>query len=268
MKKSAFTLVELLVVIAIIALLMGILLPALQKAKQSAFRISCLNNQKQLVLGWLQYAEQHDGRIVYGGDLPVEQLAGTDVDFHRNEIPWAYHSLSTDTSDKQKENIQNGAIWRFVKELKAYRCAVGEKGVLRTYSIVDGLNSITWMVGTKNILVKHLTQLRPAGERCVFIDEGGVGINNSTMGWCIYYNSPRWWDLPPLRHKGGTTVSFADGHSETRIWQDKETEAYAKSVSEGIGYPALQPRNLDLRYMQKAVWGGLGYNINTFVTAP
>ena len=268
MKKRAFTLVELLVVIAIIALLMGVLLPALQKARQTAHRVSCLSNQKQLILSWLQYADNYDGRIAYGGDLDVKDLSGTDKVFHRGETPWAYHSLSTDTYEKQKENIQKGALWRFVKELKVYRCSMGEKGILRTYSIVDGLNSITWMIGTENILVKNLTQLRRAGERCVFIDEGGVGIDNSTMGWCIYYNSPRWWDLPPLRHKGGTTLSYADGHAEVRMWQDKDTEAYAKSVSGGTGFPAFEPKNIDLRYMQKVVWGGLGYDENVLGKIP
>ena len=68
--RRGFTLVELLVVIGIIALLLSILLPALNKAREDAKRVRCLSNQRQLVMAWQMYASENKGKLV-GSNTPA-----------------------------------------------------------------------------------------------------------------------------------------------------------------------------------------------------
>jgi prepilin-type N-terminal cleavage/methylation domain-containing protein len=73
-KTRAFTLIELLVVIAIIAVFMAILIPTLSAARDQARRVHCMSNVKTLLLAWLMYKDDNDGKLVGGhtGGCPYD----------------------------------------------------------------------------------------------------------------------------------------------------------------------------------------------------
>ena len=158
-NTTGFTLVELLVVIAIIALLMAVLLPALNKARTQAKRIVCLSNMKQLVAAWMAYADNYDGKIVNGGQIPLPttpaEIARAEplwcTSFHTTADPgydwnwtaWVAASSGTPVLSYQDriEKLKKGALYRYCPNIKSYRCPEAEKVIHRTYGIPESMNA-------------------------------------------------------------------------------------------------------------------------------
>src|SRR5512139_3807525 len=115
-KPRGFTLIELLVVIAIIALLMSILMPALNRAREQGRRAGCLSNLKNLTLAWIMYADDNGDKLVNGssGEYNSEPTNGpfwVKQDYEENM-----------TEIVKKQAIMNGALWPYTKTLKVYKC--------------------------------------------------------------------------------------------------------------------------------------------------
>jgi prepilin-type N-terminal cleavage/methylation domain-containing protein/prepilin-type processing-associated H-X9-DG protein len=262
-SRSGFTLVELLVVIAIIALLMGILMPALSRAREYGKRAVCLNYQKQMATAWTMYADDNSDKIVCGdaeeyGDWETSTLAYASGGNHYREKPWTLNDWGTgQTLEQRKDHVKNGALFRFVKDLKIYKCPRAEAREVRSFSIVDQMNVIVIGASVLNSgvpMIKNRQVIKKTYERVIFVDDGGC-VGTTMGGWTVTFEKPpRWWDPPSARHGDGTTFSFVDGHSEYHKWLEASTLKCAKDKIAGI---AITPTtsDKDLRWAQIAAWG-------------
>src|SRR5579862_7004618 len=117
-ENSGFTLIELLVVIAIIAILAAMLLPVLASAKLRAQGIQCMNNTRQITLGWLMYADDHNGTLIVnhaGSGAPDTTLSWV--------TGWEdYNNSPADTSTAFLIKPANALMAPYLNNAAAYKC--------------------------------------------------------------------------------------------------------------------------------------------------
>ena len=262
-QVRGFTLIELLVVIAIIAVLMGVLMPALSRAREQGKRAVCENNLKQLTLAWGLYADDNNGKLVNG-------QAGMLVNPWVGQTWLSYQQGTYQTAPVQEAAIKGGALWKYVSNLGVYKCPTGRRGELQTYGITDSMNGLTNgrnlpannRSGKTVCLIKQLSEIvTPAASmRAVFLDEGRTTPDT----YAVYYDRSVWWDPPLVRHGQGTCLSFADHHVEYWKWKERATMILAKDADENKYFsspsvPLSQPNSEDIRRIATATWGRVGF---------
>jgi hypothetical protein len=122
------------------------------------------------------YADDFSDKIVCG-DAKEYWIQGAYLPggVHYNEIPWCYDDWATTDINKRKELMQRGALYKYVKNVKAYKCPRAEAIETRSFSIVDSMNGyVPGGMDTGAILIKNRQQIKKAYERIVFADDGGA----------------------------------------------------------------------------------------------
>jgi prepilin-type N-terminal cleavage/methylation domain-containing protein len=163
-RKAGFTLIELLVVIAIIAVLMGILMPALRAVKQQAASINCMANCRTLSTAWFMYAGDNEGRIVPGLMAEYDRWIGTP----RSEEGALYGSQQVTPVVEDADEIRGikaGLLYKYVGDAGIYHCPADnmrvsvhdQSKVFTTYAVPACLNG--W-AGNENPQIKKLGKIK------------------------------------------------------------------------------------------------------------
>lgn len=257
-KQKGFTLIELLVVIAIIAILMALLMPALERVREQGQRMVCLANLNQLMLAWNFYNDDNDGKIV-NGDTEEYGIFPDEPCWVKRD--WNPSGQVQPTLDEKKQAILDGALYPYVKNVKVYSCPTLLAGNLRTYAMADSMNCTGWprpdgdAPPYDRVRIRHISEINSPHIRITFLDDGGTA-GAALGGWTLYSiydtNCWVWWDPPPIRHGDGTNFAFVDGHVEYWKWQDERTIEFGLLMQ---AWSPPQPDNPDLYKSEVGVWG-------------
>jgi prepilin-type N-terminal cleavage/methylation domain-containing protein/prepilin-type processing-associated H-X9-DG protein len=278
--NSGFTLVELLVVMAIIAVLAGLLLPALARARSKATGIACLNHHRQLALACQLYVDDFGDALPYNFGEPDTRKTvaeGRHLNWVNNVMNWELDMLNTNValvvagglgpycagrpevfrcpSDKVLSDLQRQAGWRGRTRSISMNAMAGNAGSFMT----EGYN----VNNPAYRQFSRLTQIPEPAGIFLFIEEHPDSINDG-----YFLNRPlahEWTDLPASFHDGGANLTFADGHAEFHRWLEASTKRPARPDGAGLPFAVASGQSADFDWlMERTTLRRGGYHTSAY----